>query len=73
MKNIKFSCKRQKNNNPKIYYKFEIINLEFINTCQVWSVNLTIFNIWLQLLYNKNEEDGHNRKDLARQCKNSEL
>lgn len=68
MKNIKFSCKKQKNNNPKTYYKFEIVNLEFINTSQVWSVNLTIFNIWLQLLYIKcrNEEDGHNRKDLAR-------
>jgi hypothetical protein len=66
LKNFKLSCKIQKNNNPKTYYKFEFINFEFINTSQVWCFNLTIFNIWVQLLYEKNEEDGHNRKDLAR-------
>ena len=42
LKKFKFNCEIQKYNNPKTYYKFEIINLQFINTCQVWGINLTI-------------------------------
>lgn len=53
LKKFKFNCEIQKYNNPKTYYKFEIINLQFINTCQVWGINLTIFNIWVQLFYIK--------------------
>lgn len=53
LKNFKFNCEIQKNNYPETYYKFDFINLEYINTSQVWSINLTIFNIWGQLLYIK--------------------
>lgn len=53
LKNIKLNCKIQKNNYPETYYKFDFINLEYINTSQVWSINLIIFNIWGQLLYIK--------------------
>ena len=32
LKKFKFNCEIQKYNNPKTYYKFEIINLQFINS-----------------------------------------
>lgn len=41
LKKFKFNCEIQKYNNPKT------------NTCQVWGINLTIFNIWVQLFYIK--------------------
>jgi hypothetical protein len=53
LKNFKFNCEKQKYDNPKTYYKFEIINLQFINTYQVCGITLTIFNIWGQLHYIK--------------------
>ena len=56
LRNFKFNCEKQKYDNPKTYYKFEIINLQFINTYQVCCITLTIFNIWVQLHYIKNED-----------------
>ena len=50
---MKVILKRQKSCNPKTYYQFTIIDLQFINTFQVWSINATFFNIFLQILHEK--------------------
>jgi len=52
---MKIIFQLQKNRNPKTYSQFTLIELKFINTFQVWSVNLTIFNIFLQLLNEKKQ------------------
>jgi hypothetical protein len=53
LKNIKLSCEKLKYAYPKTYYSFEVFELQFINTSQVWSINFTIFNIFMKLQYNK--------------------
>lgn len=50
---MKFTLKRQKSYNPKTYNQFTLIELQFINTFQVWSVNATFCNIFLQILHEK--------------------
>lgn len=50
LRNFKFNCEKQKYDNPKTYYKFEIINLHFINTYQVCGITLTMGTI---ILYKK--------------------
>jgi hypothetical protein len=56
LKNIKLSCEKLKHTNPKTYYSFELFGLQIINTSQVWSINFTIFNIFMQLRYSKQYE-----------------
>ena len=50
---MKVNLKLQKNCNPETYYQFTLIDLQFINTFQVWSINATFCNIFLQVLYEK--------------------
>ena len=50
---MKFEVKRQKSCNPKTYYVFTLIELQFINTFQVFSINVTFCNIFLRILYEK--------------------
>ena len=38
---------------PETYYKFTLVELSFINTFQVWSINVTFCNILLQILHEK--------------------
>ena len=47
---IKFILKLQKNPYPETYWSFNLIELKFINTCQVWSINFTLFNVFFQFL-----------------------
>ena len=56
LKNIKLSCEKLKYAYPKTYYSFELFELQFINTSLDWSINFTIFNIFMQLRYSKQYE-----------------
>lgn len=47
---IKFILKLQKNPYPETYWSFNLIELNLINTCQVWSINFIMFNIFFQIL-----------------------
>ena len=51
---MKFNLKLQKSCSPETYYKFTLVELSFINTFQVWSINATFCNIFLQILHEKN-------------------
>ena len=37
----------------KVYYSFTLIDIQFINTFQVVSINFTICNLFFQLLHEK--------------------
>ena len=50
---MKFILKRQKSCNPKTYYQFTVIDLQFVNTFQVMSFNATFCNIFLQVFHKK--------------------
>lgn len=50
---MKVTLKRQKSCNPKTYYQFTLIDLQFINTFQGWGINITFCNIFLQILYER--------------------
>jgi hypothetical protein len=52
---MKVKLKLQKSCNPKTYYKFTLVELFFINTFQVWSINATFCNIFLQILHEKKQ------------------
>jgi len=43
---VNFRIKR----NTKLYCVFTLINLEIINTFQVWSINFTLCNLTIQIL-----------------------
>jgi len=47
---IKIILKLQKKPYPETYWSFNLIELKFINTCQVWSINFTLFNVFFQFL-----------------------
>jgi hypothetical protein len=51
--NIIFMLKLQRNFAPETYYQFTFINLQFINTFQVWSINITLFNVFFSILHEK--------------------
>ncbi len=52
---MKVNLKVQKSYNSKTYYQFTLIELKFINTYQVWSINTTFCNIFFQILHEKKE------------------
>lgn len=45
---MKIILKYNKNYNPKTYYRFIFINIEFINTFQICGINITFCNLFLQ-------------------------
>lgn len=57
---MKFTIKREKNENPNTYSQFTLINLQFINTFQVWSINITILNLFIQILHEKHGKRHNN-------------
>lgn len=48
-----FTFKRRRFHNPKNYYSFALIELDFINTYQDWSINMTLFNFFIQIKKDK--------------------
>lgn len=53
---MKVNLRIQKNCYPKTYYQFTLIELQFINTLQVWGINATFCNIFLQILHEKSNK-----------------
>jgi len=49
MANAKIIIKIQQNPTPDTYYSFSVIELKYINTFQGWSINIHLFNIFIQL------------------------
>jgi hypothetical protein len=43
----------KKNTPPKTYWSFYLIELNIINTCQVWSITLILFNVFFQIYKTK--------------------
>ena len=52
---MKFIIKNTSSSNPKTIFHFTIIELRFINTYQVWSINLVVLNILFKVLKEKVE------------------
>lgn len=50
---MKITLKYRKYENHKTYFAFNLIDLTFINTCQVWSMNFTFCNLFLKILKEK--------------------
>ena len=50
---MKFIIKNTSSSNPKTIFHFTIIELRFINTYQVWAINLIVFNILFKVLKEK--------------------
>jgi hypothetical protein len=50
---MRITAKRIKNENSKIYHSFTFLELVFVNTFQVWSVNLVFCNLFVQLIHEK--------------------
>jgi hypothetical protein len=59
----------KKNTSPKTYWSFDLIELNFINTCQVWSITLTLFNVFFQIFQTKKrwseEAENNNNEAIA--------
>jgi len=50
---MKFIIKNTSSSFPKTIFHFTIIELRFINTYQVWAINLVILNILFKILKEK--------------------
>jgi hypothetical protein len=50
---MRISLKYRKYENPKTYFAFNLIDLTYINTCQVWSINIVFCNVLLKILKEK--------------------
>ena len=55
---MKIILKYRKYENPKTYFAFNLIDLTYINTCQVWSINFTICNVLLKILKEKHNYEN---------------
>ncbi len=44
---------RRKNNNKETCYSFSLIEIKYINTIQVISVNVVLANVLIKFTYNK--------------------
>jgi len=55
---MKMSLKYRKYENPKTYFAFNLIDLTFINTCQVWSINFTFCNFLFKILKEKSSNEN---------------
>lgn len=52
---MKFTIKNTSSSSPKTIFHFTIIELRFINTYQVWAINLVVLNILFKILKEKEE------------------
>lgn len=50
---MEYTCRRIKYENPKTYYSFTFFEFKYINTYQVWSINLTFCNLFFKMLKEK--------------------
>lgn len=50
---MKLIIKRNKYESKKNYYCFNLIEICYINTFQVVSLNITLLNIFIQLIHEK--------------------
>lgn len=50
---MKFIIQSQKSNHPQTHFMYTLINLNLINTVEIWSINITVFNVLFKLLYEK--------------------
>lgn len=50
---MKIIIRLQKYPYSKTYWSFNLIELKFINTCQVWSINFIMFNLFIQIYKTK--------------------
>ena len=41
--------KRLKNSDPKVYYNFTVIEIEYINSIQIIALNITILGILIKI------------------------
>lgn len=48
---MKINVNLQKSINKNVYYKFTLIELKYIKTYQITSINIIICNIFVQILY----------------------
>ena len=53
LKRVEFKYKNCKNYYPETYYNFMVIEINYINTSQVRSLNVTILNRLFQIFYEK--------------------
>lgn len=53
---MKLIFKHKKNENPNTYFSFCFFDFTFINTFQVWSLNLTFFNFLFKILKEKSKK-----------------
>ena len=44
---------KKRNTYPETYWSFYLIELNIINTCQVWSITLILFNVFFQIYKTK--------------------
>lgn len=51
-----FIVKNTTSKNPDTIYRFTLIDVTYINTCQVRGVNITLFNILFKYLKEKKNE-----------------
>lgn len=57
---MKITIKREKYENKKVYYAFNLIDICFINTFQVVSLTITICNLLIQFLHIKKRYNERN-------------
>lgn len=49
-----FKYEKLTNSNPRLYRSYVLINIQFIKSIQVHSVNITVFNRLIQCIHEKN-------------------
>jgi len=47
---MRYTLSLLKSYDPKTHYKFTLIDLSYINTCQVWSINIVFLNLFFKVL-----------------------
>ena len=67
-KQMKIIFYKKRNTYPKIYWSFDLIELNFINTCKVWSINFTLFNVFFQILKIKKRNETNKQRHQKRNC-----
>jgi len=54
---MKLTLQTINNSNKKTYYRFELINICYINSYQIQAVNITLVNIFFQILFFKHKQN----------------
>ena len=50
---LRIEFKVNRNDSPKVYYAFSLIDIVFINTYQTWGINITICNLFFSVSHEK--------------------